>query len=569
MNRMKGLYVVYAYECIKATCDQSGQKLTAPHVDIILKKISDDNSLSSSYIIPVKSNFLPLLKIGTVIEDGKCIGYSKNLTLIKTSLIQKLGSWRYSTQNDYIDLFKSSYPLRKQDQSSFIEFTSVDGYKVLIPCLSYFSACYGFSAELKRILLTYHWDEVRRRICGPIDVKIPANKLIVNIPKNLVDDDATFIAHAMYDSVAQRAAKYLYSQIQTNYTDKKNAPLFLQVAPWFTDSIEVELRGLWLAKDVFLGLAFEGVSEPDGENILYNRANRSSNSGEGNKPDSAWKNTLKPKVNLPLVVLNSNYDPAPDEPPIEVIEPRLKVIGHRRAKQKIDLGESATSSGSRSPKSGSNIGSSGDRQPGNKGISPVKQTPNIEEVAGGTLLEMWRAALTLQIRHPDIFKNVRCYLMENNYIRETEPLLISLDPYTEEEKSKLSEEEKRWIYSNYSKRKIRGILVIQIDLSNISLVIVELERKHGAASREEKVKGFIFEKNGQLDFDTIINKLKKRLRDEFGNMNKCIAMFKNASTFNHPSSPSHEIKCQRAIINAFSKIGVEMDVIRTMKKGIA
>ncbi|MEO3865252.1 hypothetical protein [Rheinheimera fenheensis] len=569
MNRLKGRYVVCAYEQIKPTCQPSGERLTAPNVEVILKRIAEDNTLVGSHIFEVKITFLPLLKIGTVVEDGKCVGYSKNLMSLKTEFDQSSGTWRHATKDDYFDGFKENYPLRMQDKSYYIEFLSIDGYKVLIPCLVYFSACYGVSAELKRILVTYPWDEVCRRICGPISGHDSSQQIVINLPKKLVDDDATFIAHALYDKVARNAAKYLYSQIEINHDKGKKAPIFLRVLPWFSGSMQVELRGIWISQNVFLGLSFEGISEPDGDNILYGRANRSPLGKRNDKPANAWKNALVPKVNLPLVVLHSDYDPAPEEPPIEVIEPRLKIIGHRRSREKIDMGEPNSSSGGKSDKTSSNSATSGNNNPGSPPISPINQKPNLESVAGGTLLGMWTASQILHQRHPQIIRSVRYYLMNNSYGQEVEPLLISLEPYSEDEKTKLSEEEQRWIYSSYSQRKIRGILVIKYDLPEKSYVIVELERKHGAAAREEHIKGLIFEKSDQFSFDDTINQLKKRLRDQVGNINKCIGLFKNASTFNHPSSKTHDMKCQKSIVNAFKKIGVDQEVIITLKSGLS
>lgn len=569
LNRLKGRYVVYAYEHVKPTCQPTGERLTAPNVEVVLKKIVEDNTLTGFHIFEVKITFLPLLKIGTVVEDGKCVGYSKNLLLLKTEFDQSPGTWRHVTKDDYFDGFKANYPLRMRDKSYYMEFSSVDGYKVLIPCLAYFSACYGVSAELKRILVTYPWDEVCRRICGPISGHDSAQKIVINLPKKLVDEDATFIAHALYDKVARHAAKYLYSQIEINHYRGKKVPIFLQVQPWFSGSMQVELRGTWISQDVFLGLSFEGISEPDGENILYGRANRAPRGKEDDKPATAWKNALVPKVNLPLVVLRSDYDPAPDEPPIEVIEPRLKIIGHRRAREKIDLRDPNSSSGSKSDESSSNMATSGESKPGNPRISPISQKPNLESVAGGTLLGMWTASRILHQRHPQIIRRARYYLMNDSYGQEVEPLLISLDPYSEDEKPKLSEEQQRWIYSSYSQRKIRGILIIQYDLPEKSYVIVELERKHGAAAREEHIKGLIFEKNDQFSFDDTIDQLKKRLRDQVGNINKCIGLFKNAATFNHPSSKTHDMKCQKSVVNAFSKIGVEPEIIRILKIGLS
>ncbi|GAB2917078.1 hypothetical protein [Rheinheimera gaetbuli] len=566
---IKGRCVVCAHEHVKPAKASNGGRLTSPKALVILRNIRDDNILTSLHHVEVKITFLPLLRIGTVIENGYCIGYSESLVSLKTELNQNPGYWRHVTKADYLDGFNSNYPVRKQNDSRYIEFTHQDGYKVLIPCLTYFSSCYGFSAELKRILATYDWSEVCRRICGPIDGHEHSGKLVVHLPKKLSDNDATFVAHALYDRVAQRAAKGIYSQIQTAFDSKVITPVFLEVAPWFTGEMQVELKGVWILKNVFLGLAFEGISEPDGERILLGRANSSLTEKKGDGPPTAWKNALVPKKNLPLVVIKSEYDPAPDEPSIEIVEPRLRILGERRAKTKIILKESKSSSGTKLDKPSSGIGTSGERQPGDNKIGPINQIPNLEFKKGGTLLGMWQASRVLHLRHPQIIRNVRCYLMEEKYRSSDEPLLISLNGYTDAEKAFLNEDQQRWIYSSYSQRKVRGLLVIQFDLPGISYVIVEVERKHGSSFNEEHIRGLIFEKSATDEFDDVINKLKARLRLTCGNINKCTGIFKKAFIFNHPASKSQELKCQKAIVNAFNKVGVDQDFIRIFKSGLS
>uniref|UniRef100_A0A486XFN9 Uncharacterized protein n=1 Tax=Rheinheimera sp. BAL341 TaxID=1708203 RepID=A0A486XFN9_9GAMM len=565
---VKGRCVVYAHEYVRPAKQLNGVRLTAPKVLVVLKNIRDDKSLSSTHTIEVKITFLPLLRIGTVIENGYCIGFSNNVVQLKTELNQNPGHWKHVTKEAYLADFELNYPLRKQDNSTFIEFTHHDGYKLLIPSLTYFSACYGFSAELKRILVTYPWPEVCHRICGPISGYGQFNGLVINLPKKLVDNDATFVAHALYDNVAQRAAKSLYSQIAINHRREQSLPVFLEVTPWFLGTMQVELRGVWINPNTFFGVAFEGISEPDGDRILMGRENTNLTVTKGDGSALAWKNSLNTVRNLPLTVLHSDYDPDPGEAPLEIIEPKLRVLGHPRAKTKVLLKQSQNKSGIKSDKPASGHGSSGERQPNDVKISPVNQIPTLEFQRGGALIGMWQASRELYHRHPSIIRNARCYLKNDEYSASPEPLLISLDYYTDAERELLTEEQQRWIYSSYSQRKIRGLLVIEFEFRDFSYVIVELERKHGTAFNEEHIRGLIFEKTNVEEFDNLIDSLKGRLRITSGNINKSVAIFKKAFTFNHPASKTLELKCQKAIINAFRKMGLPADDLKILRAGL-
>lgn len=570
LDRLKGKNVVWWTNEVKPTLRKSEnpKKLTSPSVTVVFREIINDSELGAVFFVDLKLPYLTLLRVGTVVENSRCIGFSDSLTPLTAILDQSPSG--FQVINNVVDQKYSfdAYPIRRFDLNWFLEFKLGNNKILLIPCLTYFTYCYGFSAELKRILTTYPWGEVKSRICGPLDFMPRRRGLLVNLPKRLKDDDATFVAHVLYDSYAQRAAKSLGSQLEVAYHPSQKRGVSLRVEPWFREPMTAELLGVWLNPDVFLALTFTGMSEPSGEEILLQRENSNLviNKLIGKGTGTAWKGALRPVSGIPLVVIHSDYDPHPDEPAIEVKEPLLKIIGERRTVYRVRRDRANSSSGAKRVKRSKGKAASGELDSREKGMAQLSQIPNLINHSNGTLLNMWNAALFINGKYPTIVKKVEWYsLKHGKFFTDSPPQLIGLDKHSNVEKEQLPPTTLNWIYIDHSSKSVRGFLVMRLTVLEQEIYIVELERRFENRQREEPFQGLVFSLTPKCDLDELITQLKKTIRDNCGVMSKARKLFKKAHSFNHPVSESELVDCHYALVNALSKVGVPQKNINTLR----
>lgn len=569
LDRLKGRYVVWWYNGIKPTLRKGSDatRLTAPSVTVVFREICDDSMLGSVQYADIKLPYLTLLRIGTVIENSRVVGMSSCLSSFTTVLDQTQGC--YQLINDVVNRKYdfNQYQILRYDNSWFLEFPVSNGKIVLIPCLIYFMYCYGFSAELKRVLTTYPWDGVKTRICGPTESFPRRRGWPVNVPKRLRDDDATFIAHVMHDPVAEREAKHIGAQLLVGFPGLENKPISLKVRPWTREPLEAELLGVWLDEFTFLGLTFTGISEPRGEDILLSRENNSltKEKADGNL-GRAWSGALKPISRYPLLVVHSDYDPDPNEPPVEVSEPPLKILGVRRTRIKIRKDRANSTSGTKRIKELKGRAASGELSSGEHGVSPISINPDLIDSDSDTLLAMWSAALQIKAKFPSIIQLVEWYSLKNNeFLTDSPPGLIALDPYTSKKLKTVSAENLRFLRI-HGPESLRGFLLIRILIRGEFYFVVEIERKVVSGKEQDKYQGLVFTIPNTASIWETVKKLKVAILDSCGVMERVSPALPTARYFKHPTAPSRLVSCQRGLINGLEKIGVENWIIKVLNK---
>lgn len=562
LEKLSGKYVVWWWGGLR----KNPRRSSVPLVSVAFKKIDRNGKLGSLYFVDLAATYLVFLPKGTVVESGRCIGYTSNTASLSCILNQKVGSYQIFGSNFTKRSFFKSCQLPNNSSSEFLVFGIGNKKKVIIPCLVYFFYCYGFSPELKRILLTYEWEEILRRICGPVEIKENSNTLVVNLPKRLIDNDAVFVAHTLYDEYAHETVKSIYAQLEVDFKVKTCSALV--VKPWYQEPMQVELAGKWLDEDTFLTFYFLGVSEPNGDLIEQDRQNTNKVKNPNKDPDAkkAWGGIPKKVKDLPLTILHSDYDPNPDEPAIEITEPTLKILGKRR-ERKVVIRENAKSSpGKKKDKKSSGHGSSGEPSKGQKPIGRVSQNPDLVEEYLGTLLEMWNAAQYLSATWPKIITSVEWVSSDGSFSKKPTPDLIEIPNYTVEERDEIKETAiKNWVYIDPKTQKLRGILVIRMVIDGKEIFISEIERRNKNRAREENFQGIIFQKDDDLPLIQQIFKMTARIRNSCGVMSKVLKTFKIAHSFNHNQTDFENVQCENAIINAFKKMRINDKTIAKIK----
>jgi len=336
-------YLVVWWYCglYKNTRDSS-----QPHVLVAFRKLLNYKHLSDDVVYDrVPLTTLGQLRIGTVWKDGECWGEMLfDSQLFDVDFTQ--GKWQLTTfqerlaQGHQTPYPSGIHPLRyDRDRTWLLEFTLRTGGRLVLPCLEFFTRCYGRSAELRRILATYPWEELQNeRLYAPLNEPEEPGKWKIKLRKRLVNGDAVLLAHAKYDAYTRGAVKEIYAQTEKSYDPEGKRPAFIKIKPWFQGPAKLKVRGIWFDEGKsFFALQIIGGSDPDGIPIWKDREN-SGNAGDpiaGSDQELAWSGMPSRKlVKQPDIIdLTDALAPDPNAIVAEIEDPDFEVLGKRCTNQ--------------------------------------------------------------------------------------------------------------------------------------------------------------------------------------------------------------------------------------------
>jgi len=197
--------------------------MSQPNVVVAFREIKEGNILSEIILRYVALTLIGEVKIGSIWCEGHCdsiIAYPKEYFTVNFSESGwRISSFLFPDRSRKQPPYPSKlYPLKyENDQNWYIEFSLRSGGVLVIPCLEFFYRCFGRSGEVKRLITTYPWDIAVSRIIGDFNAPKSNDLWKVKLGKGLVDNDAIFAAHIKHDKVAADAAKWIYTQIESNY----------------------------------------------------------------------------------------------------------------------------------------------------------------------------------------------------------------------------------------------------------------------------------------------------------------------------------------------------------------
>lgn len=519
------------------------------------------------------------LRIGTVWQNNVCCkevifdSPKEHFSIDFTKGSWKLTSFYEAIRNDLpLPYPQDIYlPQHSTDQNWFLEFKLPTDGKLVIPCIEFFSRCYGRSGELKRILATYPWDTgsetAKGRLYAPLGEPEERGKWKVKLKRRLVNGDVVLLAHAKYERYTENECKEIYSQIEAQYDPDDRKPAFIKVAPWFQGPAQLKVNGIWFDnKKSFLALQIIGCSDPGGVTIQRDREN-SNKADKPAKPDDAtdaWKGPPERKlIKQPEIVdLTGDEEPDHDAIPIEIQDPDFVVLGQPRLVTDARRDQAKSAAGNRPNGTDANKYSSGEPH-GNKkgtGYSSI-HAPQILETHG-TLRDTWNAMLHLTVKHPAAISSVEWFTFQRGFNSTPEPILSGLRPFGKDEE--VPTETRNWLFCQGSSP--RGILIARIIASGKSVYIVEIERKprtkkdkNGHEVEAETFRGFVFTLDDQHQLIPWLRKLMSGIRFVKGVVQKLVDQCPGtAATFKHPPTSSGATHCEKAVINALKKVGVKL-----------
>ncbi|TYA48971.1 hypothetical protein [Aggregatibacter actinomycetemcomitans] len=213
-----------------------------------------------------------------------------------------------------------------------------DSKSYIVHPLHFFMTHYGYSSELKRILITDNWSKVEK--------KLRLNEFFkekgVFVPNNLSTKDAVFLYHLKYDAYTKKVVKSVMADVILSKGKEK--PNYL-IPCWHDKPIMLSFYGIELGNSV-LCCQITGISQPQGEpiNLYYHSAIKTNKGGKGQKDGEPQYRTRKQEREHELEKLDIALDNVNNLVTADVIE-HLKLLGEERTINRIQLVQEAEKGG--------------------------------------------------------------------------------------------------------------------------------------------------------------------------------------------------------------------------------
>lgn len=521
------------------------------------------------------------VRVGTIWQNRQCqsevIFDNEKFTVNFTENNWNITSFKQAIENGCLPPYPQEiYPLvYARDHNWLLEFPISTGGRLIVPCMEFFTRCYGRSAELRRVLSTYSWKECKeKRLYAPLEEPEIPNQWKVRLRKRLVNGDVILLAHAKYEKYTENAVKNIYAQIETLHDPADMKPAFIKVYPWFQGLAELKVKGIWFDDGKsFLALQIVGCSQPGGVPIERDREN-AKNSGQPtdiNKIGTAWSGAHERILVQAPDIIDLTGDVAPDPHAVsaEIEDPDFEELGVLRLitdRRKRPKG----SSGPKAKGDDASVFSSGEAHCHGQGIGYAAiHAPQIME-SQGILRDMWNAMIFLKKDKMMQIQAVEWFTFYDGYNDDAEPNLIGIEPFTMEERQRniLDSTTLKWPFIDPIAREIRGILVSRMTIQGESVYILEIQRR--AQKRkdkdghmkdvEESFKGLVVALDDQEEFEKWLWLFLSKIRFTKGVMKDLVETCPGkAATFKHVTvDGSDRIRYESSVLNALHKIGIDI-----------
>ncbi|OZN24399.1 hypothetical protein CFY87_09140 [Actinobacillus seminis] len=298
----------------------------------------------SFFKIALPINYLHKVPFGSIWQNGES-KYKFKLKEFKVTFSKSEG-----LTYEPLWINKESHPFEadKYVHSAYLKTFKRDGNQLLIikpegdsksyivHPLHFFMAHYGYSSELKRILITDNWSKVEK--------KLHLNEFFkekgVFVPNNFSTKDAVFLYHLKYDAYTKTVVKDITTKIIFSKGQEK--PHY-RISCWHDKPIMLSFYGVELGNSV-LCCQITGISQPQGESIhlYYHSAIKTSKNSKGQKGGEPQYRTRKREHELEK--LDIALDNVNNLVMADVIE-HLKLLGEERAINRIQLVQEAEKGG--------------------------------------------------------------------------------------------------------------------------------------------------------------------------------------------------------------------------------
>lgn len=300
----------------------------------------------SFFKIALPINYLHKIPFGSIWKNGES-EYKFKLKEFKVTFSKSEG-----LTYEPLWVNKESHPFEadKYVHSSYLRTFKGDGNQLLVikpegdnksyivHPLHFFMAHYGYSSELKRILITDNWSKVEKKLHLNESFKEKG----VFVPNNLSTKDAVFLYHLKYDAYTKTVVKDITTKII--FSKGQERPHY-RIPCWHDKPIMLSFYGIELGNSV-LCCQITGVNQPQGEpiNLYYHSAIKTSKDGKGQKGGEPQYRTRKQEREHELEKLDIALDNVNNLVTADVIE-HLKLLGEERVINRVQLVQEVEKSG--------------------------------------------------------------------------------------------------------------------------------------------------------------------------------------------------------------------------------
>lgn len=554
-----------------------------PKVLIAFREILPDGLSDEIILRRVLLTALGQMRVGTIWKNGLC----RAEAIFENDIFHvdfTQGCWKFRSFYDAAELNESppfpqsTHHLKyNRDKNWLIEFPLSTGGHLVVPCIEFFSRCYGRSQELNRVLAAYPWggakDVEHSRLYAPLNEPEEQGKMKVKLRKRMGNGDVVFLAHAKYDNFAEDAAKNIYAQLEAQYIPESSNPLFLKAGPWFQGEALIKANGSWFEEGKsFLALQIVGCSDPEGVSIFRDRenTNKSGPDNDGADLSTAWDGTSNRSLKrLPEIVdLTGDEEPDHGAATVDVEDPHFEVLGVARVIVDVRREHANSARGHFGDGSNPSAFSSGEPYGSNKDVGNASfHAPTVME-SHGALRDIWDALLYLRREKPDHINSVNWFTYEDGFQASTEPSLIPLQPFSSEELARIDTATRNWIYFDTKNNIRRGALIARVIISGKPVYFFEIQRRPYKKTQsdgtredsEQTFKGLVFILDDPRNFNAWLGQLLNRVRYVKGIVVRIVGECPGAAaTFKHTPTKGEQVPCEAAIKNALRKVGLAIE----------
>lgn len=314
-----------------------------PLVQVLFRPITSRTSTKielGSFIkeeLPV--SLISHLLIGSIWINGE----SKEIVVfpeITTTVSFEPTKWQICSFRTDTPFPIETYPLLygKKDYSKMLELSTATGEKLIVNCMEFYRAVYGYSAELKRVLMTYPYQNQGSQNDSVQSILVPGGIVsktnvqqweVIQPSHKYVKADAPLLAHLKYDLYTQSTIKKMTNNRIQGWLGSKSLKFpfaFIDVEPWHCDSnVKIIVQGIE-TPTAFLVLRIIGVSDPHGQEILLHTPLSKRNSGRRGASSTSAYSIQRQTHSVPVSsTFSSNWDEDNAVLPI-----KTQVIGNKR-----------------------------------------------------------------------------------------------------------------------------------------------------------------------------------------------------------------------------------------------
>ncbi|NNP77822.1 hypothetical protein A7P54_15560 [Acinetobacter sp. Ac_3412] len=266
-------YVVVWYKKI-SNKSNDGKK----QVEILFVNISTKKPSNFQISINISINYLHKIKIGSIWINGSSKEIFKNdvFNISMTEDNYSITSFYGIRNSSLVHPFpESAYPINDllNDKNKLILIDWKNKIYILHP-LTFFIVHYGYSMEIKRVLLSYLWQSLDKNhdsVLNLFNISDPNSSTsdnVVVLPKKLTIRDAIFLYHLKNDLYTQNRVKHVTNSARHALVNT-NPPydFYPVIRPWHDQQIDLEITGIKLNESTIFCTGISGISEPIGPDI--------------------------------------------------------------------------------------------------------------------------------------------------------------------------------------------------------------------------------------------------------------------------------------------------------------